>query len=173
MSAMSDEESAPFAEHLLVCQECRDRVAHHDLLLLAVRKAAPAARAAGEPERLWILRPVWITAAAALLFCGVLVVRNGIHPLQPQTVPLEAMRGIGAKAESDRPLRLQPDLKGLASYPTYRLEMVNELGGRVFETGISAAKPEATVPGVPPGVYFVRIYTPAGEVLREYGVDTR
>ena len=173
MGLLPEEKLPQLEEHLLICAACRDRVEEHDSYLKAIRGAAVAARAAGEPQRLWIMRPVWLAAAASVLFASVLLVRTGSHSVEPQAVRLEAMRGIGIKASADTPLVLQPDLKSLPPYASYRLEVVNEVGGRVFGANITAGKPQATMPGVPKGMYFVRLYAPSGDVLREYGVDTR
>jgi hypothetical protein len=170
MGTMSETESEPIEEHLLICASCRDRVEDHDLILRGIKSAAPTVRAAYGGRRFWSLPPVWLAAAASVVLAAVLLVRSGSLVGEPQTVRLEAMRGVGAKATANRPLVLRPDLQGLPAYPKYRLEVVNELGRRVFETEIQS---QATVPGVPKGVYFVRLYSPAGEVLREYSVDTR
>lgn len=170
MGTMSEEELAPFEEHLLICGACRERVEKDDQFVRGVQRAAPAARAAQVQPPRRMVQPVWLAAAACVLLASVVWVRNGAIIREPQTVRLEAMRGFGAKAAADTPLLLQPDLRGLPSYPKYRLEVVNEIGGRVFETEMQT---QATVPGVPKGVYFVRVYAPSGEVLREYAVDTR
>lgn len=173
MRVMSEDQSEPIEEHLLICASCRNRVEEHDFYFQGMRRAAPAAEVTGEPGRLLMMRPVWLATAASMLLAGGIAIRTGIHSPAPQAVRLEAMRGIGAKAAADRPLLLQPDLHALPAYSDYRLEIVNEIGGRVFDTRIKAAEPQATVPGVPKGVYFIRLYSPSGELLREYGVDTR
>jgi hypothetical protein len=170
MGTMSEAESEPVEEHLLLCAACREMVEQQDLIAQGIRGAAPAVRAAYGGRRFWSLPPVWLAAAASVVLASILLVRMGGVVGEPQTVRLEAMRGIGTKAAANRPLVLQPDLQGLPAYPKYRLEVVNEIGGRVFEAEIQN---QATVPGVPKGVYFVRVYAPSGEVLREYSVDTR
>jgi hypothetical protein len=35
------------------------------------------------------------------------------------------------------------------------------------------SKADFKVPGTQPGVYFVRVYRPPGELLREYGLEVK
>jgi hypothetical protein len=62
---------------------------------------------------------------------------------------------------------LQPDLSGLPSWPSYRLEVVDAAGARLWQ----GVFPGPAAPRMRPGVYFVRLYSPAGELYREYGLE--
>jgi hypothetical protein len=87
------------------------------------------------------------------------------------------MRGTDAQAHGParRALLLQPDLSGLPASAAFRIEMVNNSGSIVWR-GTLAALPQpagSLVPAQPQGVYFVRVFLPAGELLREYALDLR
>jgi hypothetical protein len=51
--------------------------------------------------------------------------------------------------------------------------MVDRSGNRVWQATVPArgSKADFKVPGTQPGVYFVRLYRPPGELLREYGFE--
>jgi hypothetical protein len=98
--------------------------------------------------------------------------RSGFHRTPPAfAVTLNATRGVtmGAQAPARRPLDLKPDFTGLAAFPHYDLRVVDRIGSQVAQV---EATPGAAshIPGLPPGAYFVRIYSPAGELLREYAL---
>jgi hypothetical protein len=70
---------------------------------------------------------------------------------------------------ANRELDLRPDLTGLPTVSSLRLEMVNQTGKQVWRGDLSGQR--ARIPGQSSGMYFVRIYTDAGELLREYGLQ--
>ena len=80
-----------------------------------------------------------------------------------------------SQAPSRRPLTLQVDLTGLAASPTYRIEMVDQSGNRVWQGVIANPVSAASVTAPPQkrGMYFVRVALPSGETLREYGLEIR
>jgi hypothetical protein len=90
-------------------------------------------------------------------------------------VDLAATRGsaIEATAPAGRWLLLRLDLSNLPASPAYRMEMVDRSGNRVWQATVPArgSKADFKVPGTQPGVYFVRLYRPPGELLREYGFE--
>jgi hypothetical protein len=88
-----------------------------------------------------------------------------------QEAHLHAMRGVvGAKVTARRPLLLKLDVTGLPLFPSYRWQIVNASGQAVFVGAVSAENPEFKVDGIPSGLYFVRLSSPGGELLREYGL---
>jgi hypothetical protein len=93
----------------------------------------------------------------------------------PFAVDLAATRGaaIEAKAPAGRWLLLRLDLANLPDSSGYRLEMVDRSGNRVWQATVPArgSKADFKVPRMQPGVYFVRVYGPSGELLREYGFE--
>ena len=88
-------------------------------------------------------------------------------------VSLTALRsdGAGNSAPSGRELMLHPDLTGLAEDSSYRLEIVDQTGHMVRQGKLTRAQNGIQVRGLDAGLYFVRVYLPAGELLREYGLQ--
>jgi hypothetical protein len=88
-------------------------------------------------------------------------------------VSLTALRGNGAgsSAPAGRELMLHPDLTGLAEDSSYRLEIVDRTGHTVRQGTLARAQNGIKVPGLSAGLYFVRVYLPAGKLLREYGLQ--
>jgi hypothetical protein len=88
-------------------------------------------------------------------------------------VSLTALRnnGAGIGAPEGRELMLQPDLTGLPESSSYRLEIVDQLGHMVRQGKIGRSQSGTRVPGLGAGLYFVRVYLPAGALLREYGLQ--
>jgi hypothetical protein len=88
-------------------------------------------------------------------------------------VSLTALRGGGVEnsAPPGRELMLHPDLTGLAEASSYRLEIVNQTGQTVRQGTMTRLQNGIQVRGLGAGLYFVRVYLPAGELLREYGLQ--
>lgn len=168
---MSEESAAEFEEHLLICQACRDRVTESDRYVRAMKNAARRLRrerVAGQWMWLGYGWRLWVLAAAVLLLA---VTAALLRPRgnQPQfAVSLSAMRGagLGTNAPAGAILLLHPDLTGLAAAPPYRLQLVDAAGATVWR----GALPDARVPARRAGTYYLRLYSSAGELLREYGL---
>ena len=81
--------------------------------------------------------------------------------------------GIEAKAPAGRALDLQLDLAGLPPESSFRLEMVDAVGKRVWEGAAVSrdSKAVASVPQMAGGLYFLRAYALSGKLLREYGLE--
>ena len=178
MGTIPEEEAAPIEEHLLVCDSCRERVTASDACIGLIRAAGMAQRSVPEPPpRRWGLPwglPRLVPVLAGLAMAAILVVvgLNWLRPGQPVpafAVKLAAARGAGAESQAPagKPLALDPDLTGLPVAPSYKLEMVDSAGKPVWK----GATPGASAPPVPAGLYFVRVYSAAGELLREYGLE--
>jgi CheY-like chemotaxis protein len=117
-------------------------------------------------------------AAGALIVIAAVtlpMIRQSRSP--PFVVNLRAMRGLRTQgqAPSRRPLALHLDMAGLASSPSYRIEIVNQSGGLVWQCASASRGTAAsvTMPPQQPGTYFVRVALPSGEILREYGLEIR
>lgn len=178
MVATAIEDVAPVEEHLLICEYCQHRVQETERYLVALRIAAQQTRRderVGARGRGWTL-PAWSFARVAVAACCLLMVGVALR-LQPPgpsvAVSLEALRGDGAHAPADRRLVLHPDLVGLPDSPSYRLEIVDRTGRPVRQGKVSKDQTSMEVPGLRAGPYFVRIYRPEGDLLREYSLEVR
>jgi hypothetical protein len=176
MGTSSQEKAEFIEEHLLTCEGCQDRLRETDEYVLATRTAAQQVRrrAKSVEERGWRI-PVWFPALAAA--CVMLLVAATLRLASPPGpvvgVSLTALRnnGAGSRAPAGREILLQPDLTGLAEVPAYRLEIVDQTGRTVRQATFARARNRVKVPGLNTGLYFVRVYLPAGELLREYGLE--
>lgn len=185
MHSLPEPALAETEEHLLVCSRCQDQLKEIEAYVTAMREAAARLHTEEESrKRFWtrvsggftFRRIGWAMAIAAVVLAGV-ALRISSRP--PQSLPafalmLETSRGSGMQhAPAGRPLHLSLDIRGLASFPTYELEVVND-AGRVqakFEAAIEQSTIRITLPGsLGRGDYFIRIYSPARDLLREYGL---
>jgi anti-sigma factor RsiW len=166
--SFSDDEAARMEEHLLVCEACRAAVEETAEYVTAMRDAAGQARR--EQARARRVRPVWAVLAAAALLLGAGAVLRWARSRPSASgivVRLEAMPGaLAAKAPAGKSLEIRPDTSGLAIPPPYRLEIVTDAGRRVW-SGAAGVR----VPPLAPGVYFARVYSTSGSLLREYGLE--
>ncbi|MFB3825643.1 MAG: hypothetical protein ACE15B_02695 [Bryobacteraceae bacterium] len=143
-----------------------------------------AASAKAEAEKHKLIRPflpklAWAGAALA----GVAVLLMGsqwlhVRRMAPAEVVLASMRGpdsVFASAPANRPLMLVMASEGLQEYPRYEVEVVDGAGRQVSRgaASSSAGRITASVKALAPGRYYARLYSPPGELLREYGLETR
>ena len=185
MHALSPEASARVEEHLLICETCRQRLVEADEYVAAMKDAAsdlPRQNRVTESFR-WRWRWRWprlipafaAVAAFARAVVASLFARRATPA--PFAVSLRTLPGpqTQAQAPSRRPLALQLDLTGLAASPSYRIEMVDQSGNRVWRGAIAnpAGAAPVTVPPQKRGMYFVRVAMPSGETLREYELEIR
>jgi len=180
VGAMPEEAIALFEEHLLICESCQHRLAQTDVYVDAMRRAAARLRA--EPLKRgfpWLRFPRLVPAlagmAVAIVAAGLWLGHLNVGEAHPFAVDLAATRGaaIEAKAPAGRWLLLRLDLANLPALPAYRAEMVDGSGDSIRQASVPArgSKADFKVPGTQPGVYFVRLYRPPGELLREYGFE--
>jgi hypothetical protein len=182
MGAMPEAAIAPFEEHLLICEPCRLRLARTDAYVSAMRQASARLRTGSLKRKLpWLRFPRLVPAlagmAVAVVAAGLWIGRPDMGEAHPFAVDLEATRGaaIEAKAPAGRWLLLRLDLANLPASSWYRLEMVDRFGSRIWQATVAAQGSKAgfKVPGTPPGIYFVRLYRPPGELLREYAFEVQ
>jgi hypothetical protein len=183
-------------EHVLVCETCQDKLAFADAWVLSVRRAgaqlrrepestrdAAAFSSAGLLESLWhrLRVPHFVPALAASLIVlfavGWFLQSNKRVAVAPLAVSLEATRGEAvAHVPAHQPLAIHPNLDGLPQFSAYRLQIVDAVGKQVFQSSLAPVpgqNPASIVSGVTPGVYFARVYSPAGDLLREYALEAR
>jgi len=172
---LPEAQASQLEEHLLTCAACRDQLAKVEGYVLSVRQAGKqliAEDPAPQPVRFaWRLPP--ILAAAAIVVLAVVswqtVSKNGAPPL---AVRLMTTRGAGgtAQAPAGRALQLQPDLEGLVISDADRLEIAGPTGTIVWTGALHTA---TLVPGMRPGLFFVRVRRHSGALLREYALEIK
>jgi hypothetical protein len=176
-NSLPEEEVARLEEHLLVCEFCRDRISQADAYVSAIRAAARRLPAEVPRPRRRILKfAAAMAAAMSLVLVAWVGVRTGrvSAPLPAMAVDLAANRGaIEAHAPAGRPLLLRLDLEGLPDHGgAFPVEIVNAAGGKVWRGRAPAGSPaHVSVAGLVAGIYFVRVSTGSGELLREYGLE--
>ena len=168
----------PLEEHLLICDLCQNRLTEIDAYVAAMKEAArrlPPELTA--PRRWWVMpRFAPILAGAAVVAVALLGVRASLVSGRDPAlgVTLEANRGlIQAHAPARRLLVLRLDLVGLPeTRDSYRVEIVDRGGRQAWHDAVAPGRSgKILVPGLAQGVYFVRISTVSGELLREYGLE--
>jgi hypothetical protein len=102
------------------------------------------------------------------------------HPAAPPAmILLQATRGAAnpsLAAPADKPLTLGFDSTDLQQFPEYKLEVVDATGHPVFQSNAASRnnKLQATLTaGLTAGDYFVRVYSPARGLLREFALAVR
>ena len=178
-------------EHLLVCAQCQDGLAETDEFIVIMKQAAgrlqqesPVGIARG-PERKRFGRfdllgkPVWAGALAAVLLAVVVWMPRQSPAAYDAEVNLQAMRGVEAVAPAvpaGKPFLLKADVTGLPPASEFRLEVADSSGAPVWRATVSPKETlistvVATKLGA--GRYWVRLYDPAGALVREYGLESR
>lgn len=188
MGRLAGLELEEFEEHLLVCPRCQEHLAATDAYVHSIRNAAlefvqQSAQAGLGRPRLFapnILKPLGM-AAMCLFLVTVLQWRlQHRSTAPPALVQLAARRGsvIASNATpAGKPFILALDLTDLQPLSSYRLEIVEAAAGRqVFQSAAPGANNQlrATVAkGLPGGDYYVRLYAPGADLLREYALQVR
>lgn len=183
MGSLEEPRLGETEEHLLLCSQCQDHLKEIDAYLKAMRAAAAQLESeeasrrsfwAGVSAALSIQRLGWVLGLAAVVIIG-LAVRVWVTPRQtPVAVFLETSRGSEVRhVPADKALNLTLDTTALAAYPSYQVETVDATGR--LQAQFTAAAPEGKLKapllaGLRPGNYFVRLYSPTHELLREYGL---
>ena len=179
LNSLAEPELARAEEHLLVCHACQDRLEETEQYIRAVQAAACEARR--RQARGWFTwraftRPVWTLAAVAATVLLAVGLQQPHGVPAPAAVALEATRGPAApfaKAPAGHPLALHLDVAGLPGLPSYRAEVVTGTGRRVWAgpAGLQAGRAAVNLPSaLPRGRYYVRLYSPSFELLREFGL---
>jgi hypothetical protein len=169
---------AAVEEHLLVCGTCLET--HRELADYIRFMKAGTKDSYERSARLlaWPAGLVWGSAVAlvCLAALGLRVVVSAENPAPPAaTVQLVALRGAASmtSAPAGRPLDLALNVTDVQFSRSYHLEMVCARGQHVWDGWASASDgrlyAHAPKP-LEPGVYWVRLYSAPGELLREFGL---
>lgn len=186
MGSLADPDLTKLEEHLLICAPCRSRLEEVDEYVAAMRGAASQLESDEESRRdLWgrlsafftFRKLAWGMALAAVLLIGATLRLSLRHSpeIQPFALELESSRGVeGRHVPAGRSLQLALDIRGLAVSSDYRVEIVDERGQRLSDSRVvpNQSKVIASAPkGFQRGAYFIRLYSPQNELLREYGLQ--
>jgi len=178
-------------EHLLVCAQCQDRLAETDEFIVIMKQAAgrlqqesPVGIARG-PERKrfgrfnLLRKPVWAGALAAAALAVVVWMPRQPRAAYDAEVNLQAMRGVEAVAPAvpaGKPFLLRADVTGLPPASEFKLEVADSGGAVVWRATVSpkdALISTVVARKLGAGRYWVRLYDPAGALVREYGLESR
>jgi hypothetical protein len=180
VGCLAESEVARVEEHVLLCESCQEKLELVDSWVRSVRRAG--AQLPAESKSIWQLwrLPQFVPALAATVFLvfaagvGLQITKKGA--VAPFAIALEATRGESvALVPAGKPLLIQPGLEGLPRFSQYRLEIVDQSGHPVREARLQAGSGVArtSIPSIAAGVYFARVYSPTGELLREYGIEAK
>ncbi|MBZ5609481.1 MAG: zf-HC2 domain-containing protein [Acidobacteriia bacterium] len=167
MGKLSEQESAPLEEHLLVCPPCQQRLDELDEFL-AVTKTALAAKTPRSPQLMW----------AAGLAAVLLILMAPLYHNPITAVTLNTERGAAAfpRVQSGGGVLLRIDVTQIPQPDGYQLEVVDSGGQPVWHAAAEAFH-DGIVTTVPkrlaPGRYWIRLYDTGSpwNLLREYGLD--
>ena len=182
LGRLADSEVPALEEHLMVCAACRDQLDRFEAFALGMRQALSESAPESALSRLsaWFTgafrKPAFGlalagTAAAAILLSFV-AGRPNLIPVA--SVQLMAIRGDMPFVQEAREVQLN-----LADAPAggpYRVELVDAMGKTLWHASASAAAGGLLVKvarHLAPGDYFVRLYSPASQVVHEYGFRVR
>ena len=186
MGSLTGPQVMELEDHLLMCSDCQTRLEEVDRFVAAMRGAAAELDERDEARRqkwtkvsgwLSFRRFGWAMAVLALLVAGV-AARFWLRqspPLPPFAVALEASRGAEVQhAPEGRALEISLNTTGLSGFEAYQVEVVDATGSRRVQSrapavggkaGLTVSKP------LEPGSYYIRLYSPSRELLREYGLQ--
>ncbi len=185
MHSLPEPELAGVEEHLLICSRCQEQLKEIEEYVSAMRGAAILLDREDESQkRFWtrfsaaftFRKLAWVMGVAALVLVAVTLrisTKTG-QPPPPLALMLETSRGSDVPhVPSGRRIDLSLDITGLPSFPAYTVEVVEE-GGRVRSKSNAAeaqARVRTSLPGdFHSGTYFIRLYSPSRELLREYAL---
>src|SRR5207237_10547161 len=125
-------------------------------------------------QQLWVVAMSVSVIVLVLGFARITALRP---PAAVVTVLLSSSLGIEGRAVAAAPagkrLSLQLEIGELPSSPLYRLEVVNAGGKPMWQAVVSApaGRIASTLDkGLPAGLYFVRLHTAAGHLLRAFAL---
>lgn len=184
---LTDSQLDGVEEHLLVCAECQEAVEKDDVWVPHFKSAGLELRR--EPNvspppflaRLWAVpRPVYAGAFAAVVLAVAVPVslRQASGPRPAATIQLQTSRGAEggmARSSAHRPLRVQLDARDMVAGASYRAEVVDRKGARLWSGAPVRQGDELAFDlhtGLRPGTYWVRLFEDDTPV-REFGLELK
>jgi hypothetical protein len=186
MGKLSEEESAPLEEHLLLCPTCQGRLDATDEYIQVTKAAASnlddSVKAGIFPFISKLIMPLNIPRSAWAALFALLIVLLAIPlnrtPRLESELTLQSARGgpTFPRAQAAKSLLLRMDITEIQQPEGYQLEVVDANGQPIWHAFVTSRN-SRIVTVIPkrlrPGRYWVRLYDTgrAGTLLREYGLD--
>jgi hypothetical protein len=186
LGRLDSSDISPLEEHLMICEACRQNLDEARDMSVAMREALSEAKLDGRNEAragwfagfsTWIRRPAFgmALAFAVLVLVVGLFSTNRTSYAPTASLQLTAIRGEMPAIVPTRQLDLT-----LADGPReggpFRVSVVTAIGASAW-SGLAESSPAGVRVTVQqrlsPGDYFVRLYSPDGAMLHEYGFRVR
>ena len=183
---LSEPDCAEFEEHLLLCPRCQHNLAKTDEYVRLMKHAS--ARHRDQPSPVEVYKsPAWRSPIGAILGVGALIAAFAFAiphyswrpSAQGSPAELVALRGASgpamASARAGTPVGILIDTTDLDDPHGLHIQVVDADGKPVW----SGEAPEPAAGNrilvrintrLRAGVYWIRLYSPAGELLREFGL---
>jgi hypothetical protein len=176
----SEDELEVVETHVLACESCVSQLEALELDIAATQIALrnlevtpprkQMAKAAGTWRNWFTIPRLSLAGGFAALACGAILLSV------PREVALTAYRGAETAIVSEwRPLHMHLNAADLSAGPV-QVELVDRMGSPLW-TGASAVRHDTVDVNLPrikqSGTHFLRLYTPRGELLREYAFQVK
>jgi anti-sigma factor RsiW len=176
LGRLSEAQSAGLEEHLLICGACREELAELDGYIAAMKAALAKTDAEQTSNAGHIFRRISYIAAGALaatLAVGLFWQRSG--SLAAEQVNLYAMRGAETpQIHANHPADLKMSVPDLPDGP-YRVEVVDSKGRLIWSGSAASTEQQLNVrepKALKSGLYWVRLYSVSGTLVREFGLKS-
>lgn len=181
MDSLAEPGLTGFEEHLLVCESCQDRLACEDSIRQRVCDGAAVLQQPRAAVWWRLPRLAWasgLVAAGLVIFAGSALQSLRRSTAAPAVILLQTTRGTEnpTLAAAGKPLTLVLDLTDLQQFSEYTLEIVDAGGHPAFQSSGAAQSNKLQITlakSLAAGAYFVRVYAPTRELLREYALTVQ
>jgi hypothetical protein len=181
MGHLSESETEPIEEHLLICNRCQDALTETEEFLIVVRSAARESQAHPQPEAWWKRGWQELTTARKPLFAlaacaGAMLIFIPMRTPKPAVVELQTLRGpeSASQAPANRSLSLRLSIPGGNAREPLEVQVAGMDGKVVAQLPVEqmAGQTVAKMPGLAPGNYWVRLYSQS-QIIREYALHVQ
>ncbi len=180
-------------EHLFACPSCQDALEDLDEYIQLMKAGTAQCEVAAASIKRTLASRSWayvrtvkpgpgaVAGLAILCVMAALTVKMGPRPsgtpALDASVSLSAFRGgddaAVNRAPAGQPLELSIDVTDLPASVAYRVEVVNATGQRIWDATVPASNGKLAArvsKGLNPGIYWIRLYSGPGKLLREFGL---
>lgn len=179
---LPEPQCAALEEHLLICPGCQQRLRETDDYIRLMKEAMNGWRPAG---KISAVRAAVASGTLAIVAAGVMIVALAVaiphswrSSSEPQTVALAAFRGGPAslvKARAGSAIDLVIDASDLDDPRNLQIEVVNESGKLVWTGAAGTVSTQGRILArvrsrLRSGVYWVRLFSTARDLVREFGL---